>query len=128
MSASVCKAGCISERVLSIGSRQGIRDGLEGQQEWERIVKQSDSAETLVPGSGALVLGVDREGNSSASAATDNARLPAVNRSSPPNPLPWTNELTANRPRRNTGTLYRPSPRVMRGDTLVNSIAPGLLV
>jgi hypothetical protein len=57
VSASVCKVGCISERVLSIGSRQGIRDGLEGQHDWERIVRQSDSAETLVPGSGALVLG-----------------------------------------------------------------------
>lgn len=127
MSASVCKAGCISERVLSIGSRQGIRDGLEGQHDWERIVKQSDSAEMLVPSSGALILGVDREGNSSASTATDNARLSAASRSSPPNPLPW-NELTANRPRRNTGTLYRPSPRVVHGDTLVNSIAPGLIV
>lgn len=61
MSASVCKAGCISERVLSIGSRQGIRYGLEGQHDWERIVKQSDSAEMLVPSSGALILGVDRE-------------------------------------------------------------------
>lgn len=60
MSASVCKAGCISERVLSIGSRQGIRYGLEGQHDWERIVKQSDSAEMLVPSSGALILGVDR--------------------------------------------------------------------
>jgi hypothetical protein len=53
--------------------------------------------------------------------------MPADSRSSPPSPRPWTDTLTAKRPRRNTGTSYRPSLRVSVARTRANSMAPGLI-
>ena len=62
------------------------------------------------------------------SAATATARSPAARSRSLPSPRPCADRSTAKRPRRKTGTSWRPSLLVNVAGTRENSMAPGLIV